>query len=55
VARFAGEFVSGDVLSICDSDGTEFARGISNFSAAEMKARESGRAEVIHRDNLVIL
>jgi glutamate 5-kinase len=55
VARYEGEFAPGDVLRICDLDGTEFARGISGFSSAEMKTRESGRAEVIHRDNLVIL
>jgi glutamate 5-kinase len=55
VARFEGEFVAGDVLRICDLDGTEFARGISSYSSAEMKSHESGRAEVVHRDNLVIL
>jgi glutamate 5-kinase len=55
VARYEGEFAPGDVLRICDLDGTEFARGISGFSSAELKTRESGRAEVVHRDNLVIL
>jgi glutamate 5-kinase len=55
VARCEGEFAAGDVLRICDLEGTEFARGISSFSSVEMKTRESGRAEVVHRDNLVIL
>jgi glutamate 5-kinase len=55
VVRYEGEFAAGDVVRICDLEGTEFARGISGFSSAEMKTRESGRAEVIHRDNLVIL
>jgi glutamate 5-kinase len=55
VARCDGEFAAGDVLRICDLDGTEFARGICNFSAAELKAGRPGRAEVVHRDNLVIL
>jgi glutamate 5-kinase len=50
-----GQFSAGDVLRICDMEGTEFARGISNFSAAEITARQFKRAEVIHRDNLVIL
>lgn len=55
VARCEGEFVSGEVLRICDLDGTEFARGICSFSSAEIKGRQLGRAEVVHRDNLVIL
>lgn len=50
-----GEFAAGEVLRICDMDGTEFARGICNFSAEELEARQFNRAEVIHRDNLVIL
>ena len=55
VARCEGEFAAGDVLRICDLDGMEFARGICNFSSAELKAGRPGRAEVVHRDNLVIL
>ncbi len=55
VARWEGEFAAGDVLRICDLEGMEFARGICNFSAAELKAGKPGRAEVVHRDNLVIL
>jgi glutamate 5-kinase len=55
VTRHEGEFAAGDVLRICNLDGMEFARGIGSFSSMQMKMRESGRAEVIHRDNLVIL
>jgi glutamate 5-kinase len=55
VARCEGEFAAGDVLRICDSDGLEFARGISNFGSTEIKSRKTARAEVVHRDNLVIL
>ncbi|MDB6065670.1 MAG: Glutamate 5-kinase [Pedosphaera sp.] len=55
VARCEGEFAAGDVLRICDLDGTEFARGIGNFSSVEIKERRTSRAEVVHRDNLVIL
>jgi glutamate 5-kinase len=55
VARCEGAFAAGDVLRICDLDGLEFARGICNFSAAEIKPGQRPRAEIVHRDNLVIL
>src|SRR6266700_419988 len=55
VARCEGEFAAGDVVRICDLDGTEFARGISDFSADEICARQLKRVEIVHRDNLVIL
>lgn len=55
VTRCEGDFSVGDVLRICDLEGMEFARGICNFSSADIKARQLTRAEVVHRDNLVIL
>jgi glutamate 5-kinase len=55
VARCEGEFAAGDVVRICDRDGTEFARGIAKFSAAEVRAKKLARVEVVHRDDLVIL
>jgi glutamate 5-kinase len=55
VARCDGEFAAGEVVRICDLDGTEFARGIAGFGAAEIKARKLLHVEVVHRDNLVIL
>jgi glutamate 5-kinase len=55
VTRCEGRFKAGDVLRICDGDGTEFARGICNFDSTEMQGRALGRGEVVHRDNLVIL
>ncbi|MDB6021730.1 MAG: Glutamate 5-kinase [Pedosphaera sp.] len=55
VVRCEGEFAAGNVLRICDLEGTEFARGICNFSSAEINSRQLARAEVVHRDNLVIL
>ncbi|MBI5387646.1 MAG: glutamate 5-kinase [Verrucomicrobia bacterium] len=55
VVRCEGEFGVGDVVSICDEDGGEFARGLAGFSAAELQARLQSRDEVVHRDNLVIL
>ena len=50
-----GAFAAGDVVRICDLDGTEFARGIARFDATAIRAGGLPRAEVIHRDDLVIL
>ena len=63
-----GNFVKGDVVSLCDPAGTEFARGLVNYSAAQMTtiagqpteriAELLGRCpydEAVHRDNLVVL
>jgi glutamate 5-kinase len=54
VARCEGEFDAGDVVRICDLDGTEFARGICDFDSSAIKARQP-REVLVHRDNLVIL
>ena len=55
VARCEGDFAAGDVVRVCDLDGTEFARGIARFSAEEIRARKRARVELVHRDDLVIL
>ena len=55
VARCDGEFDAGEVVRICDLDGMEFARGIVEFGALEIRGKKLQRVEVIHRDNLVIL
>jgi glutamate 5-kinase len=55
VARCEGEFAAGDVVRICDLDGTEFARGIAKFGAEEVRGRKLARVELVHRDDLVIL
>ena len=55
VARCEGEFDAGDVVRICDLDGTEFARGIAKFGADEVRGRKLARVEIVHRDDLVIL
>jgi glutamate 5-kinase len=63
-----GTFAKGDVVSLCDPVGQEFARGLSNYSSTQM-ATIAGQAtdriaellghcpyeEVVHRDNLVVL
>ncbi|EEF59936.1 glutamate 5-kinase [Pedosphaera parvula Ellin514] len=55
VVRCEGEFTAGDVLRICDLDGTEFARGICNYTSEAITARQFDSSEVMHRDDLVIL
>ncbi len=55
VARCEGHFQPGEVVRICDLDGTEFARGIARFSSDEIRTRQLARVEVVHRDDLVIL
>ncbi len=55
VVRCEGEFGADEVVRICDLNGTEFARGIAKFSAAEIRAKKLARVEVVHRDDLVIL
>lgn len=55
VSRCEGQFAAGDVVRICDLDGTEFARGIAKFGAADVRERKLARVELVHRDDLVIL
>jgi glutamate 5-kinase len=55
VIRCEGEFNRGDVVRICDTEGTEFARGVAAYSAAEIRGNTLNRVEIVHRDNLVIL
>ncbi len=55
IARCEGEFDAGDIVRVCDLNGTEFARGIARHSAAEISSRQLARTEVIHRDDLVLL
>ena len=55
ISRCEGNFEAGEVVRICDLDGTEFARGIAGFSSTEIRAGQLQRVEVVHRDNLVIL
>lgn len=55
IIRCEGEFEPGDVISICDADGTEFARGIVKYSSKEIMDKKKLSQEVVHRDDLVIL
>jgi glutamate 5-kinase len=55
VSRCDGEFGAGDVVRICDAAGAEFARGITAFDAAAIRARTITGSELVHRDNLVLL
>jgi glutamate 5-kinase len=67
VIRAAGSFGKGDVVALCDPEGHEFARGLTNYSAADVKricglrtqqiAEALGTVpyeEVVHRDNLAV-
>ena len=68
VVSATGGFEGGEVVSLCDTDGTEFARGVANYDAEQverikgLKSNQIEEAlgtkpfdEVVHRDNLVIL
>jgi glutamate 5-kinase len=68
IVQVAGTFGKGDVVALCDTAGVEFARGLTNYSAADA-ARICGLRtekiaellgsvpyeEVVHRDNLVVI
>ncbi len=54
VARCEGEFAAGEVVRVCDVNGTEFARGICDFDSNTVKTRQADGV-LVHRDNLVIL
>jgi glutamate 5-kinase len=55
VVRCEGEFAVGDVVRICDLDGTEFARGIARFNSRLVRDHQCPREALVHRDDLVIL
>jgi glutamate 5-kinase len=63
-----GTFGKGDVVSLCGSDGVEFARGLTNYSSADAERirglgtdqilRAVGKVpyvEMVHRDNLAVV
>jgi len=68
MVRVAGSFSKGDVVALCDAEGVEFARGLSNYSSADAERICGLRTEqiaevlgtlpyeeVVHRDNLVVV
>jgi len=55
IARCEGEFDAGEVVKLCDLNGTEFARGIAAYDSDFIRAGDAKRVEIVHRDNLVIL
>jgi glutamate 5-kinase len=68
VLQVVGSFGKGDVIALSDAEGTEFARGLTNYSASDA-ARILGLRteqisdvlgglpyeEIVHRDNLVVI
>ena len=55
IARCEGDFRRGEVVRVCDLNGMEFARGIAEFDAPAVKARQTAKTVILHRDDLVIL
>jgi glutamate 5-kinase len=67
ITAVEGEFAVGEAVSVVDSSGCEFARGLTNYNSADARAIAGRRTdqiadslgslpyeEVIHRDNLVV-
>jgi len=50
-----GDFSKGDVVSVCDAKGKEFARGVVRHSGSDIRARQVSHPVIIHRDHLVVL
>lgn len=55
VSRCEGGFAEGDVIRICDQNGTEFARGIARFSSTLVCEHKLPKEVLVHRDDLVVL
>ncbi len=68
VVQATGTFAKGDVVALCDLEGKEFARGLSNYPAADAQRILGLRSEqivevlggipyeeLVHRDNLVLV
>jgi glutamate 5-kinase len=67
VVQATGSFKKGDIVSLADAEGTEFARGLTNYSLADvqkikgLKTEKIAAAlghcpydEIIHRDNMAL-
>ncbi len=68
LVEVSGEFQAGEVVALAAAEGGDFARGLVNYDAAELRKIRGaktadiertlgykGVGEVIHRDNLVVL
>ena len=68
VARVVGDFSARDAVALCDADGREFARGLVNYSAEELRRVRGkpsaafaaalgyvGSEEVVFRANTALL
>jgi len=68
IAGADGDFQKGDAVILCDPAGREIARGLTNYSSAQIKQIRGLRSqeiagiighcpyeEVIHRDNLAVM
>jgi glutamate 5-kinase len=68
LVEVSGEFQAGEVVAIAAAEGGDFARGLVNYDAGELRKIRGaktadieralgykGVGEVIHRDNLVVL
>jgi glutamate 5-kinase len=69
VTKVDGDFAAGEVVALVgEADGRDFARGLVNFDASELRKIQGAKTreieqrlgyksfdEVIHRDNLVVL
>ncbi|MCK5215099.1 MAG: glutamate 5-kinase [Candidatus Omnitrophica bacterium] len=56
IVKGEGHFKKGDVVVVCGPDHHEIARGITNYSLADLEKTEQkrGQREVIHCDDLII-
>ncbi len=56
IIGWEGHFKPDDVVMVCDKDYQEIARGIVNYSVADLQnvTDKKGKREVIHCDNLVL-
>lgn len=68
IVAVEGDFAKGDIISLLAGDGREFARGLTNYPAHELRRIKGLRTgeiaevlghrpydEVVHRDNLAML
>ena len=67
IVKVQGEFARGDIIAIVGPDEKRIARGLSNYSAADVQRIQGKKTqqvrqlladaaydEVVHRDNLIL-